>query len=126
MTNTAAASRTISPAPVRKTFRVEAPLAIAFVAIPLFALGLWASEATARDLGVKDHGSIVIDEIAAFLPLAALASASLVLQLVAFALVALTMRRLPDAIAKGEEGAGWLLAAVHLSFAMINAAAIGS
>ncbi len=62
------------------------PLAIAFVAVPLFFLGIWAAERTARDLGVQDHGSIVIDEIAAFLPLAALASASLVLQLVAFGL----------------------------------------
>jgi phosphatidylglycerophosphatase A len=62
------------------------PFAIAFVAIPLFVLGLWASEATARDLGVEDHGSIVIDEMAAFLPLAALASASLALQLIAFGL----------------------------------------
>ena len=60
--------------------------AVAFAAIPLFALGLWASEATARDLGVEDHGSIVIDEMAAFLPLAALASASLTLQLIAFGL----------------------------------------
>jgi phosphatidylglycerophosphatase A len=62
------------------------PFVIAFVAIPLFVLGLWASEVTARDLGVDDHGSIVIDEMAAFLPLAALASASLVLQLIAFGL----------------------------------------
>ena len=62
------------------------PLAIAFIAIPLFFLGIWAAERTARDLGVQDHGSIVIDEIAAFLPLAALASASLVLQAVAFVL----------------------------------------
>ncbi len=62
------------------------PLVIAFVAIPLFFLGIWAAERTARDLGVQDHGSIVIDEIAAFLPLAALASASLVLQAVAFGL----------------------------------------
>jgi phosphatidylglycerophosphatase A len=62
------------------------PFAIAFMGIPLFALGLWASEATARDLGAEDDGSIVIDEMAAFLPLAALASASLVLQLVAFGL----------------------------------------
>ena len=60
--------------------------AIAFVAIPLFVLGLWASEATANDLGVPDHGSIVIDEMAAFLPLAALASQSLALQLIAFGL----------------------------------------
>ena len=62
------------------------PFVVAFVAIPLFALGLWAAEATAKDLGVEDHGSIVIDEIAAFMPLAALASASLVLQLIAFGL----------------------------------------
>ena len=62
------------------------PFAIAFVAIPLFFLGLWASEAAAKDLGVDDHGSIVIDEIAAFIPLAALASSSVVLQLIAFGL----------------------------------------
>jgi phosphatidylglycerophosphatase A len=62
------------------------PFVIAFTGIPLFALGLWASEVTAKDLGVEDHGSIVIDEIAAFMPLAALASASLVLQLIAFGL----------------------------------------
>ena len=62
------------------------PLAIAFLAVPLFFVGIWAAERTARDLGVQDHGSIVIDEIAAFLPLAALASASLVLQAVAFGL----------------------------------------
>ena len=33
----------------------------------LFALGVWASEVTSRDLGVADHGSIVIDEVVAFL-----------------------------------------------------------
>jgi phosphatidylglycerophosphatase A len=62
------------------------PFVIAFAAIPLFVIGMWASERTARDLGVEDHGAIVIDEITAFLPLAALASTSLVLQLVAFGL----------------------------------------
>jgi len=62
------------------------PLVIAFVGIPLFFIGIWASGVAARNLGVKDHGAIVIDEIAAFLPLAALASASLPLQLVAFGL----------------------------------------
>jgi phosphatidylglycerophosphatase A len=62
------------------------PLAIAFLAIPLFFVGVWACGVTARDLGAQDPGCIVIDEIAAFLPLAALASASLWLQLVAFAL----------------------------------------
>ena len=33
----------------------------------LFAVGTWASQVTGRDLGVPDHGAIVIDEIAAFL-----------------------------------------------------------
>lgn len=62
------------------------PLAIAFLAIPLFLVGVWACGVAGRNLGVPDHGAFVWDEIVAFLPLAALASASLVLQLVAFAL----------------------------------------
>jgi phosphatidylglycerophosphatase A len=62
------------------------PFVAAFAAIPLFVIGMWAAEVTARNLGVEDHGSIVIDEITAFIPLAALASSSLVLQLVAFGL----------------------------------------
>jgi len=33
----------------------------------LFALGTWAADVTGRDLGVPDHGGIVIDEIVAFL-----------------------------------------------------------
>src|SRR6185436_4916100 len=59
-------------------------LAIAFLAIPLFFVGVWASGVTGRNLGVSDHGAIVIDEIAAFLPLAAISSAAWWLQLVAF------------------------------------------
>ena len=35
--------------------------------IALFAVGAWASQVTGRALGVPDHGSIVIDEVAAFL-----------------------------------------------------------
>jgi phosphatidylglycerophosphatase A len=62
------------------------PLVIAFLAIPLFFLGVWACDVTGRHLGVQDHGAMVWDEIVAFLPLAALASASLALQLVAFGL----------------------------------------
>ena len=65
---------------------VAPPLMIAFLAIPLFFLGVWACERTGRDLGVEDHNAIVIDEIVAFLPLAAVSSASLVLQAVAFLL----------------------------------------
>jgi phosphatidylglycerophosphatase A len=62
------------------------PLAIAFLAIPLFFLGVWACDVTGRHLGVQDHGAMVWDEIVAFLPLAALASAAWWLQLVAFLL----------------------------------------
>ena len=62
------------------------PIAIAFLAIPLFFVGIWACDVTGRDLGSPDHRSMVFDEIVAFLPLAALASASLLLQGVAFVL----------------------------------------
>lgn len=62
------------------------PLVIAFLAVPLFFVGVWACGVAGRNLGVADHGAFVWDEIVAFLPLAALASASLVLQLVAFGL----------------------------------------
>jgi phosphatidylglycerophosphatase A len=62
------------------------PLAIAFLAVPMFVLGIWACEVTGRDLGVADHGAMVWDEIVAFLPLAALAYKSVAMQLVAFAL----------------------------------------
>jgi phosphatidylglycerophosphatase A len=61
-------------------------LAIAFCAIPLFFVGVWACERTGRDLGVPDHGAMVWDEVVAFLPLAALSSGSLALQALAFAL----------------------------------------
>jgi phosphatidylglycerophosphatase A len=33
----------------------------------LFLVGAWASDVTGRALGVPDHGSIVIDEVVAFL-----------------------------------------------------------
>jgi phosphatidylglycerophosphatase A len=62
------------------------PLAIAFAAIPLFFLGVWACEVTGRDLGVQDHGAMVWDEIVAFLPLLALASQDWRLQACAFVL----------------------------------------
>jgi phosphatidylglycerophosphatase A len=35
--------------------------------VALFVLGTWASHVTGKALGVPDHGSIVIDEVAAFL-----------------------------------------------------------
>ena len=65
---------------------VANPFIVLIATIPLLVLGVWASEVTARDLGVQDHGAIVIDEVVAFLPLAALASAAWWLQLIAFGL----------------------------------------
>lgn len=41
--------------------------AILASALITFVLGIWAAERTGKALGVSDHGSIVIDEIAAFL-----------------------------------------------------------
>jgi len=43
----------------------DAGFAIAIVV--LFALGVWASTVTGRNLGVPDHGAIVWDEVVAFL-----------------------------------------------------------
>jgi len=41
----------------------------AFIAaiVAAFVLGAWSAQTTGRNLGVADHGSIVVDEIAAFL-----------------------------------------------------------
>jgi len=66
--------------------QVLPPLAIAFLAVPLFFVGIWACGVAGRNLGVEDHGALVWDEIVAFLPLAALASASPWLQAFVFAL----------------------------------------
>ena len=66
--------------------QVVPALFIAFAAIPLFFLGVWACDVTGRDLGVEDHGSMVWDEIVAFLPLAAIASAGWITEAVAFVL----------------------------------------
>ena len=65
------------------------PFFVAFIAIPLFFLGVWACEVTGRHLGVQDHGAMVWDEVVAFLPLVAFATVaapSLLMQLVAFGL----------------------------------------
>ena len=43
----------------------DAGFALAIVV--LFALGVWASTVTGRNLGVADHGAIVWDEVVAFL-----------------------------------------------------------
>ena len=62
------------------------PLAIAFAAVPMFFLGIWACERTGRDLGASDHGAMVWDEIVAVLPLFALTHGQPLLQVAAFVL----------------------------------------
>ena len=62
------------------------PVMIAFLAIPLFLLGVWACDVTSRHLRRHDDSAIVFDEIVAFLPLAAISSAAWWLQLIAFGL----------------------------------------
>jgi phosphatidylglycerophosphatase A len=59
---------TLVAIPIALLLRAQAGDA-AFVAttVVTFAVGVWASAVTGRALGVPDHGSIVIDEIAAFL-----------------------------------------------------------
>ncbi len=49
-------------------------------------VGIWASEITGRNLGASDHGSIVIDEIVAFLIVLFFAGESVVQQVIAFLL----------------------------------------
>src|SRR5512138_2510919 len=64
--------------------QVIAPWHVAALAVPLFFVGVWASGVTSRDLGVRDHGAIVIDEIVAFLPVAVFANKSALMLAVAF------------------------------------------
>ncbi|MBS0319196.1 MAG: phosphatidylglycerophosphatase A [Proteobacteria bacterium] len=52
----------------------------------VFAIGVWASAVTGRALGVVDHGSIVIDEVAAFLLVLFFARHTWAMQLAAFLL----------------------------------------
>jgi phosphatidylglycerophosphatase A len=46
---------------------VTGDLGFAIAVAALIGLGIWASSVTSRNLGVADHGAIVIDEVAAFL-----------------------------------------------------------
>jgi phosphatidylglycerophosphatase A len=66
--------------------QLMAPWIVAALAIPLFFVGVWASAVTGRDLGVQDHGAIVIDEIVAFLPVAVYADKSPLMLAAAFGL----------------------------------------
>ena len=51
--------------------------------------------------------------------------AALVLQLAAFALMSIALKRLPEAIANDESGAAYVLASVQLAVALVIAAAVG-
>ena len=52
----------------------------------LFALGVWACEITGRQLGVADHGSMVWDEVVAFLLVLAIVPREFAWQAAAFVL----------------------------------------
>jgi len=64
---------------------LQPALALALIAL-LFALGVWACELTGRHLCVPDHGSMVWDEIVAFLLILAIVPRSLAWQAAAFVL----------------------------------------
>ena len=60
------------------------PAVIFPVIAALFLAGVWACGVTARHLGIHDHGAMVWDEVAAFVPLAAFTSEAWWFQLLAF------------------------------------------
>lgn len=60
--------------------------AVATSGLLLFVIGIWAAARTGKALGVADHGSIVIDEIAAFLLVLAVTPTGFVWVLSAFLL----------------------------------------
>jgi phosphatidylglycerophosphatase A len=65
---------------------VLSPAVLLPLLLALFLLGVWACEATGRDLGVSDHGAMVWDEIVAFLLMLAILPRELDWQLAAFVL----------------------------------------
>lgn len=59
---------TLVAIPIAAALRVYAgDLAFIVAIAALFAIGVWACDVTGRDLRAPDHGSIVIDEVVAFL-----------------------------------------------------------
>lgn len=62
------------------------PWVFFLVVIVLFFAGLWACEITGRHLGVADHGSMVWDEVVAFLLVLAVVPRELAWQAAAFVL----------------------------------------
>jgi phosphatidylglycerophosphatase A len=61
------------------------PPGLALIAA-LFVLGVWVCEVTGRHLGIADHGSMVWDEVVAFLLVLAIIPATFAWQLAGFAL----------------------------------------
>ncbi len=58
--------------------------AILALLLPLFGLGVWACGITGRHLGISDHGSMVWDEVVAFILILALIPQSIAWQIAAF------------------------------------------
>lgn len=67
-------------------YRADSLPLYAAVTLLLFAVGVWASTVAGRNLGVVDHGSIVIDEVAAFVLVLYFADRTWPMQLCAFLL----------------------------------------
>jgi phosphatidylglycerophosphatase A len=62
---------------------LPAELALACIAV-FFALGVWVCDVTGRHLGIADHGSMVWDEVVAFLLVLAVIPNQLAWQAAAF------------------------------------------
>ena len=77
---------TLVALPIFALAQMGGTFAVLMAAAFLFVIGIWASGVTGRALGIADHGGIVIDEIAAFLLVLALAPASFAWWLTAFVL----------------------------------------
>jgi len=60
------------------------PVAMLLTVVFLFAIGVWACELTGRHLGIPDHGSMVWDEVVAFLLILAIVPRELAWQAAAF------------------------------------------
>ncbi|HMA32785.1 MAG TPA: phosphatidylglycerophosphatase A [Casimicrobiaceae bacterium] len=73
--------------PIAWWLQAHAGVAGWMVAIGAFtAIGVWSAQVTGTDLGRPDHGSIVVDEIAAFLLVLFFAGGDAMRQFAAFAL----------------------------------------
>lgn len=91
---------------------VLSPALIALLCLPAFALGIWAAGKTCDDLGVHDHGAIVIDEIVAMWLVLVFAAPTFSGWLLAFALF-----RLFDIVKPWP--INWLDARVHGGFGVM-------